>query len=344
MSFTWPALLWALAAIPLLLWGFAAVSRRQRAAETRLADTHLLPRVAGVAPRRRLWPTALYMGALTLLIVAAGRPVATIPLPVNRAALVLAIDTSQSMMADDVRPTRLDAARAAALLLARSLPRSVQVGLVAFSDVGTILVAPTIDRRLLTEALDRLEPQQSTAVGSAVLEGLAVLPGRREFLGTRLMRLRMQTAQDPQTTPPTAPPGPPPAAADLPPAAIVIFSDGVSNTGIDPRLPGSLAAEARVRVYGAGVGQPGGAVTSYRGATVFVPFDPSALQTVAQQTGGTYFSVVDEESIRRVTRELGRSIGWERRRTEISAILAAAAALSMGLGALLSLMWFRRVP
>jgi Ca-activated chloride channel family protein len=97
-------------------------------------------------------------------------------------------------------------------------------------------------------------------------------------------------------------------------------------------------------VYGAGVGQPGGAVTSYRGATVFVPFDPSALQTVAQQTGGTYFSVVDEEGIRRVTRELGRSIGWERRRTEISAILAAAAALSMGLGALLSLMWFRRVP
>jgi Ca-activated chloride channel family protein len=336
-------MLWGLAVLPLLLWGLVGVSRKQRAAEIRLADTHLLVQVAGAAPPRRLWPTALYMGALALLVVAAGRPVATIPLPVNRAALVLAIDTSQSMMADDVKPTRLDAARAASLHVARALPRSVQIGLVAFSDIGTILVAPTTDRRLLREALARLEPQQSTAVGSALLEALAVLPGRREFLGARLTRLRMQTAQDPQAAP-MPPPGPAPAASDLPPAAIIIFSDGVSNTGIDPRLPGSLAAEARVRVYGVGLGQPGGAVTSYRGAPVFVPFDPSALQAAAQQTGGAYFSVVDEDSIRKVARELGRSIGWERRRTEISAILAAGAAVSMGCGALLSLMWFRRVP
>jgi Ca-activated chloride channel family protein len=342
VTFTWPSFLWALAVIPLLLWGVAATRRRQRAAEARLADARLFPRVAGAAHPRRLWPVALYLAALPLLIVAAARPVASIPLPVNRAALVLAIDTSQSMMADDVKPTRLDAAKTAAQMLVRALPRSLQVGLVSFSDVGTVLVAPTIDRRLLAEALARLQPQQSTAVGSAVVEGLAVLPGRREFLGERLTRLRAQAAQDPQMTLP--PVNPTPEVRDLPPAAIVLLSDGVTNTGVDPRLPTSLAVEARVKVHAFGIGQPGGAVMPFGGAMVFVPFDAASLQAVAQQTGGEYFAVADEDSVRRVARQLGRSIGWERRKTEISAVLAGAAALLMGTGAALSLLWFRRVP
>jgi Ca-activated chloride channel family protein len=343
VTFTWPSFLWALAVIPLLLWGVAATRRRQRAAEARLADARLFPRVAGAAHPRRLWPVALYLAALPLLIVAAARPVASLPLPVNRAALVLAIDTSQSMMADDIKPTRLDGARTAAQMLVRALPRSLQVGLVSFSDAGTVLVAPTIDRRVLAEALDRLRPQQSTAVGSALVEALAVLPGRREFLGDRLTRLRAQAAQDPQLVLPPAN-GPIPELRDLPPAAIVLFSDGVTNAGVDPRLPTSLAVEARVKVHAFGIGQPGGAVMPFGGAMVFVPFDAASIQAVAQQTGGEYFAVADEESVRRVARQLGRSIGWERRKTEISAVLAGAAALLMGTGAALSLLWFRRVP
>jgi Ca-activated chloride channel family protein len=147
--------------------------------------------------RRARIPALLYLIALALLVVAMARPVALIALPTNRAALVLAIDTSQSMMADDVKPSRIEAAKQAALILARSLPRSLQIGLVAFSDVGAVLLAPTTDRLPLTEALERLHPQQSTAVGSAVVEGLAILPRRREFLGERLARLRAQAAPDP---------------------------------------------------------------------------------------------------------------------------------------------------
>ncbi|MDR7418322.1 MAG: VWA domain-containing protein [Armatimonadota bacterium] len=343
MTFTWPAVLWTLAVLPLMAWSVLAARRRQRVAESRLADAPLLARVAGTADPRRRWPVVLYLTALPLLLVGAARPVATIPLPVNRAALVIAIDTSQSMMADDVKPTRLDAAKAGALTLVRALPRSLQVGLVAFSDVGTVLVTPTTDRQLFAEAMDRLKPQQSTAVGSAVVEGLAILPERRAFLGERLTRLRTQGAPDPFAVPPP-PAGPVPDVRDLPPAAIVLFSDGVTNAGIDPRVPTSLATEARVKVYAFGIGQPAGAVMPFGGNMVFVPFDAGSLQAVAQQTGGEYFAVVDEESVRRVARQLGRAFGWERRKTEISAVLAGAAALIMATGAALSLLWFRRVP
>jgi Ca-activated chloride channel family protein len=335
-------MLWGLGVLPLLLWGLAATARRQRASETKLADARLFEHLAGRPDRRRRWPAALYGVAACGLIIAAARPVATVPLPTNRAALVLAIDTSRSMMAEDLKPSRLAAAKDAATRLAASLPRSIRIGLVAFSDIGTVLVAPTTDRRLLGEAMERLEPQQSTAVGSAVVEGLAILPGRREFLGDRLTRLRTQAAQDPLTAP--LPLTPPPAAGELPPAAIVIFSDGVVNTGVDPKLPGALALEARVKVHGVGIGKPEGSIMSYGGGMVFVPFDQVSLQDLAQRTGGEYLNAVDDESIRRIAKTLGRSIGWERRPTEISALIAGIAGLLMTAGAMLSLAWFRRVP
>lgn len=338
-------MLWALGVIPAVLWGVVAAGRRQRAAEARLADPRLFAHLAGMPVRGRARiPALLYLIALTLLVVAMARPVALIPLPTNRAGLVLAVDTSQSMMADDVKPSRLEAAKLAARALARSLPRSLQIGLVAFSDVGAVLLVPTTDRRLLDEALERLRPQQSTAMGSAVVEGLAVLPGRREFLGERLARLRTQAAPDPLSGVPPQIPAVPPQAGDLPPAAIVIFSDGVTNTGVDPRLTAALAVEARVRVHTVGMGQEGGAVMPFAGRMVLVPFDSASLQELAQRTGGEHLRAVDEEAIRRIARELNRSVGWERRKTELTALLAGLAAAIMTGGAALSLVWFRRVP
>jgi Ca-activated chloride channel family protein len=345
VTFIWPMMLWALGVIPALVWGLVTAGRRQRAAEARLADPRLFVHLAGMPVHRRARiPALLYLTALTLLIVAMARPVALMPLPTNRASLVVAIDTSQSMMADDVKPSRIEAAKRAALALARSLPRSLQIGLIAFSDVGAVLLAPTTNRLLLAEALERLQPQQSTAIGSAVVEGLAILPGRRELLGERLARLRLQAGQDPLSAVPPQIPTVPLQAGELPPAAIVIFSDGVTNTGIDPRLTAALAVEARVRVHTIGMGTQGGAVMPFAGRMVLVPFDPTSLQELAQRTGGEHLRAVDEEAIRRIARELGRSVGWERRKTELTALLAGLAAALMAGGAALSLVWFRRVP
>jgi Ca-activated chloride channel family protein len=349
MSFTWPGMLWALGVIPLVLWGAILAARRRRRTETRLADVHLYSRIVGpVAPWRGRVPLVLYMIALALLLLAMARPVAAIPLPVNRAAVMLTIDTSQSMMATDLKPTRLEAAKTAAREVLRTLPRSVQVGLVAFSDVGTVLVPPSTDRPTVEEALERLQPQQSTSVGSALVEALSALPDRKEFLGSRLMQLRNTGPQDPQAQTQTGPPvgGAPaqPSAGDLPPAVIIVFSDGVSNTGVDPRIPAALAVEARVKIHAVGFGQEGGAVMPYGGGLILVPFDAASLQQLAQQAGGEYVKSADEEGLRRLARQIGYALGWERRRAEVTAVFAGAAGFLMLTGAGLSLAWFRRVP
>ncbi|MDQ7849675.1 MAG: VWA domain-containing protein [Armatimonadota bacterium] len=355
MAFTWPVMLWALAALPLLLWAYLGVLRRQQRMRERLADTRLLAHlVTPLPPWRRHLPVGIYLVAVLLLVLAMARPIAAIPLPVNRAAVVVAIDTSKSMIAEDVKPNRLDAARGAARELIRAMPGGARIGLVAFSDYGTVLVPPSTDRQALVEALDRLQPQQATSVGSAILEALRVLPLRKEFLGDRLERLRGPVPQAnplfpsplpaPTPTPTPGPPTAPPSVKDLPPAAILIFSDGVSNLGADPRAAAALAAEARVKIYAVGLGQQGGSVMTYQNQLVLVPFNPVLLQEVARQTGGEYFSAANLEELRRIYRQLGRAIGWERRRTELTSLAAGAAGLLMLSGGLLSMLWFRRLP
>jgi len=355
MAFTWPVMLWALAALPLLLWAYLGVLRRQQRMRERLADTRLLAYlVTPLPPWRRHLPVGIYLVAILLLVLAMARPIAAIPLPVNRAAVVIAIDTSKSMIAEDVKPNRLDAARNAAREFIRTMPGGARIGLIAFSDYGTVLVPPSTDRQALGEALDRLQPQQATSVGSAILEALRVLPLRREFLGDRLERLRGPVPQAsplfpfplpaPTPTPTPGPPASPPSVNDLPPAAILIFSDGVSNLGADPRAAAALAAEARVKIYAVGLGQQGGSVMTYQNQLVLVPFDPILLQEVARLTGGEYFSASNLDDLRRIHRQLGRAIGWERRRTEVTSLVAGAAGVLMLTGGLLSMLWFRRLP
>jgi Ca-activated chloride channel family protein len=190
-----------------------------------------------------------------------------------------------------------------------------------------------------------LKLQQATGVGAAIVESLRVLPGRKELLGDRL------NVQQPPGQPPS-PFGPlpaPPAAPDqkpgeLPPAAIVIFSDGVSNLGVNPNLAIQLAVDGKVKVYGVGVGTVNGSVMTIDGQLSMVPFDSRLLQQIAQATDGKYFEISQREELRKIYRQLGRSIGWERRRTEITSVLAGGAGLLMMVGAVLSMVWFRRIP
>ncbi|MGH2399394.1 MAG: VWA domain-containing protein, partial [bacterium] len=324
MEFGWPVMLWALAAPPLLLWGYMRLVRRAGKREAVLADPHLLGVLwSRPSASRRHVPVAFYLAAVAFLTLAMARPIAAIPLPVNRAALIIAIDVSKSMIGEDVQPNRLKAAQAAALDLLRAMPSSAKVGLIAFSDYAQVLVPPTTERQPLREAIAGLKVQQATGVGSAIIESLRVLPGRKELLGERL-----NIQSNPQQTP-FAPPQPPTdqKPVDLPPAAVVIISDGVSNLGVNPNLAISLAVDGKVKVYGVGVGTVNGSVMTVDNQLVLVPFDPALLQQMAQATGGRYFEVSQQDELRKVYRQLGRSIGWERRRTEVTSFLAGAAGI-----------------
>ena len=212
------------------------------------------------------------------------------------------------------------------------------MGLIAFSDYAQVLVPPTTERQPLREAITGLKLQQATGVGSAIIEALRALPERKELLGDRLNISPQQPAI------PIPPPTPGTSPTQLPPAAILMFSDGISNLGVDPAVATALAKDANVRIFGVGVGTTGGSVMQVEGQLVLVPFDATLLRQIAQMTGGRYFDVSNADELRRVSRELGRAIGWERRRTEITSLLAAAAGVLILTGGAFSLAWFRRVP
>lgn len=345
MEFGWPLMLYAVLTAPLALWGYVRVHRVRARTERVLADPHLLSRLwIRPSPLRRHLPVALYILAIALLTLAMARPIAAIPLPTNRAAIILAVDVSRSMIGEDVKPSRLRAAQNLARQIVDGVPGSTRVGLVVFSDYAQILVPPTTERQPLREAIDNLKVQQATGVGAGILEALKALPGRLEALGDRL-NVQPQGPFAPFGSPPS-PPAPLPVTppAELPPAAVIILSDGISNLGVDPTQAAALAKEANVKIYTVGVGVRGGSVMTVDGQLVLVPFDSAILQRIASLTGGQYYDVSASQELRRISRQLGRVIGWERRRAEVTAVLAAGGGAVMLIGAMFSLVWFRRVP
>lgn len=342
MEFTWPLMLFAVALVPLLGLGYLYLARRQRRIAERFADAPLFAQLVVRPPSwQRTLPVAFYLTAVLLLAVALARPLAALPMPVNRAAVMVAIDTSKSMIATDVAPTRLDAAKAAARTFAAMVPRSTKIGLVTFSEYGTVLLTPSTDRSAFTEALERLRLQSATAVGGGILEAVRVLPGRQALLRERLDRLLNRA---PERALPPSPLEPRPNPDELAPATIILFTDGVSNFGPNPFEAAQVAREGRVRIFTVGVGVQGGAVMRIENQMVLVPFDSSGLERIAQITDGRYVPSTNEEELRRIYQQLGRVIGWERTRTEVSFLLLGLAGLVLVGGGAMSMVWFRRVP
>ena len=215
VSFEWPSVLWAMLAIPLVLVALFVFQARRSARAEAFATPHMMPNVVSASPRwRRYIPLVLYsLGALAL-ILAVARPQRAMSVPRERATVVLAIDSSRSMDATDVLPTRLEAARRAAQSFLDDLPSRFQVGVVTFARRAQVLSRPTIDRVALRSALDALKPQPGTAIG----DGLSVaLDSRPE--GRRV------------------------------PMVVVLLSDGNNTAGVDPVEAAERAHGMNVKVF-----------------------------------------------------------------------------------------------
>jgi Ca-activated chloride channel family protein len=276
--------------------------------------------------------------------------------------VILAIDTSGSMAAPDLQPTRLEAARQAALGFLDVFPPGPRVGLVTFSTYATLMVPPTDDRGAVREALAALKTQEATAIGDGIAVSLRAVPGRAASVpAPGPQGGQSPFGQSPLGQPPgAAPPGPPPQAQppagtpppaqtgepqDLPPAAIILLTDGGQNAGTaDPIRMAALAKQLKVKIFTIGLGTPGGGVFNYQGQMVLVPFDPTLLQQVASITDGKFFMSPTAGDLKRIYRELGQTIGWEKRKTEVSALFVAAAGTLMLGGGALSLLWMGRLP
>lgn len=324
MTFQWPVMLVALAAIPLLaviyLWALRRPARRP-VAFTQL--TLVQQAAAASSAWRRHAPAVLTALSLAAVILALARPVAPMPVPAVQNTVVLSIDVSRSMLADDLPPNRMEAAKAAAMEFVGSLPRGLKVGLVTFSSYAIVVVPPTADRGRVVDAIGLLSTEFATAIGDGLLEAVWALPGRQRPVSPFM---------------PAPPPRPP-----VPPGTVVLLSDGQSNRGVLPQDAARIAREQEARVYTVGIGTPEGTFLNLGGRSIWVRLDEDTLREIAEITGGSYYHATSALELRRVYRQLSRTIGWESRPTEVSA-LAAGTALLLLVGAVgMSLLMVHRI-
>lgn len=343
MNVLWPDMLWLLLALPALAGAYVVLLRRRRRA-LRYASLSLVRAAAGPGPGwRRHLPPLLLLAALALAIVATARPSATLTLPDEQRVILLAIDVSLSMSATDIAPTRLAAAQAAARRFVAEQPPDVRIGIVSFAGTASLVQPPTRMHEDLNAAIDRLELDRHTAIGSGILLALATLFPED---GAELQNAMLGTDGDPAArgTHPKSAPARPPAVepGSFPSAAIILLTDGRRTTGPDPVEAARMAAERGVRVFTVGFGTTEGAVLSGDGWSIYMRFDEEALKAIADITRARYFYAGSADELSRVYGELNTRFVLERRGTEITALFAAAAAGLALVAAALSVWWFSR--
>jgi Ca-activated chloride channel family protein len=321
VSFQSPLALLGLLAIPLLVLVYVLVGRRHRRAADRFANPALVPNLVSSSPAwRRYVPLVLALGALALLVLGIARPHVVRSVTRDEATIVLAIDTSRSMAANDVRPSRFEAAHAAATAFLDAVPDAYRVGIVSFSTAASTVLSPTTDRDAARAALGELRLGSGTAIGNAIARSV-------ELASTDEERA--------------------PRTGERSPAAVLLLSDGAQTAG--GLTPGEGVREARklgipVSTVALGTGDavvqvplPGG----LRQRVVVAP-DVDTLRQVAKETGGTFAEAPSADKLESVYRELGTRLAKDPKRVEVTSAFAAGGAVLLVLGGALSTWWFRR--
>ena len=352
MSFASPGLLWLLLLAPLLVALYAWLMGRARAT---LYPNLAIVRAA-IAPGagfRRHVPPLLLLLALMILVVAMARPSATIMLPSQFKTIVLAIDTSGSMRATDVEPTRISAAQSAARSFVQEVPGDVRIGIVEFGATASQVQMPTSNRQELTEAIGRFILQRGTATGSGLYASLAMLfpdagidleklvggSGQEQVTAAGKASRKQPLGTTPEKEPPQMAPVPPGSYQS---GVIILLSDGRRTTGPDPLDAAKLAAERGVRVYTVGFGTKDGGSVDFGEYSFYVRLDEETLKAVAGVTRGEYFHAGTAADLRKIYEDLKNKLVLERRQTEISALLSALGASLTVLAGLFSVLWFNR--
>jgi Ca-activated chloride channel family protein len=325
MNFASPYLLLVLLIVPITLVFVVIVHRRR--ARYQIAYTNLDLLASVVESRRSIkrWiPLVLLLLALATAATAVARPRARLNTPQQNATIVLVVDVSGSMRANDVKPSRLDAAVAAMRTFLQKVPKQYNVGLVAFSTTSEILQAPTKDRDALNRALGYLAPEAATALGDGLVMGTKLVVDTLSKLGVQ---------HEP---------------GHYLPGAVILESDGAQNRGVTtPLAAAQLAKFYGVRIYGVALGTPNGKVSFGFGlyqSTVPVPPDPATVRQVSKLTGGASYTAQNADQIVNVYKNLGSSLGRKIENREITSWFAAASALLL-IGAVgLSRLWSAPLP
>lgn len=348
MHFLWPQQLWLLLLLPLLVLLYLLLLRRKKKLAVRYASLAIVKEALGRGPGlRRHIPPVLFLLALSVMLLAAARPVATITLPSTQQTIILAMDVSGSMRATDVQPNRLVAAQNAAKSFLGDLPRDVKVGIVAFAGSAQVAQLATVNREDLITAIDRFQMQRGTATGNAIVMSLATLFPDDGHIDLQLMqnnRDRMRgTAIDAEKKEKEKKPFTPVPPGSYTSAAIIMLTDGQRTTGVDPLEAAKLAAERGVRVYTVGIGTVDGETIGFEGWSMRVRLDEETLKQIANKTSAEYFYAGSAQDLKKVYETLSTRLTVEKKETEVSGLLALLAAALAVLSAGLSVLWFNRI-
>jgi Ca-activated chloride channel family protein len=332
-------MLWLMLVLPVLLFFYVLVLRKKKKLALRYASLGLVHEAMGVGQRiKRHIPPALFFCALAAMIVAIARPQATITLPTQHETVILAMDISGSMRATDVEPNRLIAAQNAAKQFVGEQPENVRIGVVAFAGTATVAQAPTRNRDDVIAAIDRFQLQRATAIGSGIIVSLAALfPDQGIDVG-ELTYGREKKGDKPSAS--ALKPVPPGSYAS---AVIILLTDGQRTTGPDSIMAAKMAAERGVRIFTVGVGTPEGKIIGFEGWSMRVRLDEETLKQIATITHGEYFYAGNAVDLNKVYQTLNAKLVMERKKTEVTALFAALAALFALVSAALSLAWFHRI-
>ena len=339
MSFIWPQLLVSVVLVPIGIAIYLLLDRRRR---SRLAGKGGPGLAHGITRRpagmRGRIPAVLVVAGLVAMSVAMARPQAVVSLPKEEGTVILAFDISASMGAKDITPTRMAAAKAAARDFVARQPSSITIGVVAFSDSGVSVQAPTNDQATVLAAIDRLAPQRGTSVARGIQASLKVIA----------TALAGPFANDYYTNPsPAATPSPTPTPVPSgvhEPAVIVLLSDGENNESPDPLAAAQAAANVGVRIYTVGIGSAAGATLDLNGFQVFTQLDEATLQGISQITGGTYYNATDAQQLLSIYDNLDTQFVIQPQLIEITSLLAGLSLVLLVVGSLTSLVWLGRMP
>jgi Ca-activated chloride channel homolog len=338
MTFIWANLLWLLLLLPLLIATYVLLQFRSKRNAAKYSNLSLMKVAMGQGPGfRRHIPPILFFISIAIMILALARPAAIVKLPSLQGTVILAMDVSGSMRADDLKPSRMDAAKEAATTFVNKQPSNVRVGVVAFSDVASIVQAPTTDKIAVLAAINRLSPQRGTAIGTGIR--------------TSLDAIFNESGKNTPVTPPAAhtdPNQPTPVPDPVSPgsfdaAFIVLLTDGQNNVGPKPADIITEAADRGVKIFTVGIGSLDGTVLQLDGFSVKVGLDEPTLRTVAGETRGKYFAATNSEDLLRIYKDLGAQVVYKTEKIEITAGFTALAALILIASGLISLMWFSRL-
>jgi Ca-activated chloride channel family protein len=343
MSFIWPTMLLLLILVPLLvLLYFRLQQRRKRFAKSfgSFGSGQSGPG-RGPGARRHVAPL-LFLAGLTILVVALARPQTTVSVPRIQGTVILAFDVSGSMAADDMKPTRMDAAKAAAKDFVQRQPPSVQIGVVGFSDSGFAVQPPSNSQIDILATIDRLAPQRGTSLAHGIEASLNTIalgmgqgnqgqaPGEPEHLSN--------LTPEPTPTPTAVPKG------TYTSAVIVLLSDGENNENPDPLAAAQAAADRGVRIYTVGVGSPAGTTLHINGFTVHTQLDEGMLKQISQITDGTYYNATSEQDLQNIYDHLNPQLFVKPEKMEVTSLFAGASVLVLLAGSIFSMLLFSRMP